>query len=660
MSNKGNEKEETKVENKNTESGVKKEKKAKQPGKKKPVKLFVILGILLLIVIWIASCVIKAKDALAGLSDMGTKETVEVRDLKNTVSATGKVVSVESRTYTSSVVNVDVAQLNVKVGDYVNAGDVIAVLDSTNLQASLDDANISRNASAGISSVNVNAANRNLANSREVQNVDQARADKKISDAIDDLNEANAELADAKKELDDANNAFSYAKGNLENARAALEIANANYGKALEDSKVVGNKAEMDAAMKEFNDEKARLVNDLSGIAEPEKAYLSTSVVDGLAIDNMSSLTTTLIYSGSDSMVRNMIDGHVAKLQTSAVRYEQAKYESSTNEELEAAKQAVLAAQSNLEVAENSYNLATTRKETATTKYKTLNKTADSAYDMVTSARQNKEDVTRNDNMSVASSADSVRTSNLNASTATLSADSEIRRIEEQIDNCDIIASISGVVTAVGVKEGDNYAGGTIATVEDVSSYKIETQIDEYEICKVKEGQKVAIKATGTGTEELEGIVSSVAPRATTSDKSTVSTAVTYKVVIDVLTANDNLRMDMTAKLNIITDEVQNAMSISYDAIQTDEEGNTYVEVLDGEYITLEEATGDEELAKKRLNQKEPETHKVYVNKGMESDFYVQVISDELSEGDVLFIKGSGDFSDLEKYLQETGAAGGM
>lgn len=644
---------------KNKENANNKQPKVKKEGKKH-IKLFIILGILAVVVIYVVSCSVKAKQMVDLMMDSGTKETVEVRNLMNKVSATGKVVSVENRTYTSSVINVDVAKLNVAVGDYVNAGDVIAVLDSANLQASLDDANTSRNASVGISSVNVNAANRNLNNSKEVQQLDKDRADQKVNSAIDNLNAANSELADAKKELDAANSAFSYSKNDLENSRAALQIANANYAKALEESKVTGNQKKMDDAMIKFTAAKDTLVGYLSSMPDAEKAYLSTSVVDGLAIDNMSSLTTTLIYSGSDSAVRSMIDGCVANLQAAAVEYEQAKYDNSSNAELVSAEQALSTAQANLAAAEANYNSSTARKQTAEAAYKTLDKSANSAYEMVTSARQNKEDVIRNDNMSVASNADNVRTSNLNASTATLTVDSEIRRIEEQIDDCNIVAGISGVVTAVNVKEGDTYAGGAIATIEDVSAYKIETQIDEYEISKIKLGQRVVIKATGTGTDELEGVVSSIAPRATLSDKNIQSTSVTYKVLVDVLTSNENLRMDMTAKLNIITDEVDDVMSISHEAIMTDEEGNSYVEVLDGEYITAEEAGTDSKLIEKRSKQGEPQTHRVYVNTGMESDYFVQITSDELKEGDVIFIKGDGGFADLELYLQSTGAAGGM
>lgn len=634
----------------------------KGEGKKKPVKLIIILVILAVIVGYIASCTIKARNAIMSFVDSGSKETVETRDLKNTVSATGKVVSMESRTYSSSVVNVDVTQLNVKIGDYVQAGDVIAVLDNSNLQASLNDANTSRNASSGISSINVGAANRNLANSKEVQNVNQARANQRIDDAISDLNEANGELADAKKELDDANAAWSNAKSVLENSRAALEIANAQYAQALSESGINTNQEAMTNALNEFNAEKAALVADISAIAEMEKAYLSTSVIDGLAIDNMSSLTTTLVYSGSDAGVRSIIDGHIARLQAAAVKYEQAKYSNDNNEKLVAAQQNLSAAQAALATAETNYSSASTRKQTAESAYKATNKAADSAYDMVTTARQNKEDITRSDNMSVASNADSVKSAGLNASTATLSVDSEIRRIEEQIDDCNIVSSVSGVVTAIGVKEGDKYTGGAIAVIEDVASYRIETQVDEYDISKIQVGQKVTIKATGSGAEILDGVVSEVAPRSTVSESKvgTANAAVTYRVLIDVLTKNDNLRLDMTAKLNIITDEVQGVLSLSHDAIQTDDEGNTYVDVLDGEYITLQESMEDPELAQKRAKQQDPETHKVYVNKGMESDFYVEVISEELKEGDIIFIKGSGDYSDLEAYLQETGSAGGM
>ena len=66
--------------------------------------------------------------------------TVEKRTLMESVSATGTFVAADEEKITSDTTGVEVLAVNVEVGDRVSAGDVIAVLDSADLQDNLADA----------------------------------------------------------------------------------------------------------------------------------------------------------------------------------------------------------------------------------------------------------------------------------------------------------------------------------------------------------------------------------------------------------------------------------------------------------------------------------------------------------------------------------------
>jgi hypothetical protein len=139
---------------------------------------------------------------------------------------------------------------------------------------------------------------------------------------------------------------------------------------------------------------------------------------------------------------------------------------------------------------------------------------------------------------------------------------------------------------------------------------------------------------------ELEGKVVSIAPHATTLPASMGAAAssanVTYNILIDILTPNNDLKMDMTAKIVIITDSKEKCKCIPIDAFQEEEEsGRFYVEIYDPTDPTKMTVTEDGKI----------EYEKLYVEKGMESDYYAEVISNDLTEGTQVVIPSEYDNS---------------
>ena len=58
----------------------------------------------------------------------------------DSISVTGTIASADSRDVSAIASNVEVQTVNYKVGDYVNAGDTVVVLDSTDLKLKLTEA----------------------------------------------------------------------------------------------------------------------------------------------------------------------------------------------------------------------------------------------------------------------------------------------------------------------------------------------------------------------------------------------------------------------------------------------------------------------------------------------------------------------------------------
>ena len=84
-----------------------------------------------------------------------------------------------------------------------------------------------------------------------------------------------------------------------------------------------------------------------------------------------------------------------------------------------------------------------------------------------------------------------------------------------------------------------------------------------------------------------------------------------YEVRIKLLSTNVKLRIGMTAKCSIILEEASDVYAVPYDAIHTNTNGDSVLYVKDSSGTRSE----------------------VTVTKGMESDYYVEVSGEGLSEG---------------------------
>ncbi len=166
------------------------------------------------------------------------------------------------------------------------------------------------------------------------------------------------------------------------------------------------------------------------------------------------------------------------------------------------------------------------------------------------------------------------------------------RQLEEQQDKLDdyvITAPISGTVTKVNVEENNSFAGGDLITIQDCSTLYVSTEIDEYDIPSIQIGQKVMLKTDATREDELEGVIDEIAPTATTAATGTANAQsassgnATYAVKVKILTQDDRLKLGMTAKLSIITNEVQDVLTVPYDAVVDLGDGQFAVYTLDEE-----------------------------------------------------------------------------
>ena len=214
--------------------------KIKLPGRKKK-KWILAGGVLVLIVGGLGiHSYSKAKAAKEKMAAMSQVETTQVtrQDLVDSISVTGTIASADSRDVSAIASNVEVQTVNYKVGDYVNAGDTVVVLDSTDLELKLTEAQNNQ----ALSTYNENKSIETASESYE-----QA-----VEDGTDDYSKAVKNEAQAKEDLQDAEGDLSSAAEALKRQEERVSELQASYDAQIDVAKKAELETELSAAKAEY------------------------------------------------------------------------------------------------------------------------------------------------------------------------------------------------------------------------------------------------------------------------------------------------------------------------------------------------------------------------------------------------------------------------
>lgn len=433
---------------------------------------------------------------------MNTVETTQVtkQNLIESISVTGTIASADAWDVSASAKNVEVLQVNYEVGDYVNEGDVIVVLDTADLELSLNQAQNS-------------------------QALSEYKENKSIETASTNYTEA----------VEDGTEEYQKALENVEEASEALQEAG----------------EDVDDAVDALKRQEARVTAASEALA-------------AVSPDNYED--------GADS----------------------ADYKNA----LAAAEQALSAAQTEYTSRHQAYNAAAEAEEKA-----------QDAYD---AAVENLEEAEKQNNRNITSAADTLEQAQMEHTYSNDSSQQTIENYQEQIDSCTVTSPISGVITAMNVSVGDTYQGegSALFSVADNERFVVSASVDEYDISSISKDMTAAVIVEAVSEEELPATVSFVSPTVTNSSMGSSS----YAIEIALDDANTDLRIGMTAKASIVLEAAYDVLTVPYDCIETDEDGNSVI------YI-------DREGAKTAVS----------VTVGMEGDYYVEVSGDGLDENTMVY-----------------------
>lgn len=570
----------------------------------------------------IGAAVAALSSSASSVSYAETSE-IQLKTLENTISVGGTVQSAESRKVYSKLIY-PVETVSVSVGDSVKKGDVLCTINTDDLQQQI----LQQQASVESSGIN---SDYNL-----------SEAEERYTEALEKYqNGENSVIVSAQKGIDQAEKALEDAKRqeklgvnsslpvNIQSAEANVESAKTNY----------------DNAVKAYN----KAVSEL----EPEN-YPANVRTTAESIDEYKEYLSIV----ENKMYNRELEAAYAKYNAAKGDYTTAKEEVSNGTatgNLEELQEAYAAAKQEYETIKNKYDEENLKKqiETAENQLESLiegleaardsaeisMKNAKMAYDKAVTDLENIKNQSSNTEESygiaVKNAEDALETAKKDYENAVKQVESELSSLKKQaeqqrtisglndpqviilqnlkdkLEYAVITAPCDGIITSVRAEEG-LIAEGPLFVIEDLNDLRISSYVGEYDITYVNEGMNATIRCDALDGTEYGGKVITVAP---TSDASASNTGVNYKIETEVDGEDGKLRVGMSAKVDIVSERKENVLTVTYDSLTTDEDGN------DAVYIAEKSEDG---IWRARL---------IPVQIGLETDYEIEVISSELKAG---------------------------
>ena len=577
-----------------------------QPQNKKRIKRlrkWIILGAAVLVIAGIiANCSLQTKK-LASMVAFSETAILKKTDLISSIGGTGTVESNRSLMVYSTQAY-PVKAVHVKVGDYVEAGELLCELDASALINQIETQELTTGVSAKAALAQVKSASDNYILAKELldeglntavlaaeNNVRATydawqKAQRMYSTALNSSDNPNLAAADAA--YTSALSAFEAAQTNLNNAEQTYSLAEANFKVMPPPANNSANILLAEGALVAAQAALQEALNETT--MDPNKVLQARSVLEAaehnLLIEKQKALGP---------------DEYQAAL---------AAYNASSS-----AKNAAQAALAN---AQSALNSAKAQREAAylnsDSQLKEYAYAKDSAYSNYRAALVSLESAEKSAKAQLKSSKNALNSARANANTD--AALLRLAQLQEDLENTRIKAEEGGTVTAVYAKVGASGAG-LLFVIEDVSDLRVESAVSGYDIGALKPGMAVTIKSDATGDALIKGSLSRIAP---TSQKNALGQSnptgdVLFSTEVKVADANSGLLIGMNARLKYIIEERKDVLAVPFDALFEKENGENYILVL-----------SEQKNGKYKIDE-------LLVNTGLESDLMVEVYGEGVREG---------------------------
>ncbi len=166
---------------------------------------------------------------------------------------------------------------------------------------------------------------------------------------------------------------------------------------------------------------------------------------------------------------------------------------------------------------------------------------------------------------------DLTKHSKVSATANLLQADSRLKSQMDRYKWTTVKAPMSGTITRVSVEEGEIITSGrsafsrgeAIMRIADLTQMIVRTQINQVEIGKIKEGQRVEIRVDSFRQKVFNGRVSEISPSSTPRGQGG-SSVITFEVEIEVEIPDEEIKLSpgMSADIDIIVFEKPDILQI--------------------------------------------------------------------------------------------------
>ncbi|MCL2415605.1 MAG: efflux RND transporter periplasmic adaptor subunit [Defluviitaleaceae bacterium] len=503
-------------------------------------------------------------------------------DLIESINIRGAVESV-SRRNVHSTLNFVVDRIYVEVGDTVQEGQILAILDTGDLELNIlqQRAELSATEQNSLNALQNNQrilreaqTNLNQGNNSQVLNAETSLrtaqtnleiAQRNFEDALDDFNNPNnSQLVSARSNLAQAESAITQAESNINQVIIEIELAQIDIDQAL---------IELEARQRTL---------------ENNRILLNAGAVSRNAFE-----TSETDFNNAQSRLNNA----------------QNRFNNTQNR--------LADAQNRLADAQNQYDDAWIALENSEVN---VRRSLEAAENNLASAQLSRNNAAVSLEAAENSAGQELqRLSNqVDASRIATNNDARIisiERLERQLEDSVIRAPMSGTVTVVLAREGA-MGNGLLFVIEDTENLMITTKIREFDASTVQVGMPVEIRTDSTGSSVFRGQVRHIDPTAVRNAQGDIAstTDVEFGAEIAVTSTDTPLRIGMNARLNVILDQRRDIFFVPFDSIGFDNANQTVIFVIheeEGRYFA----------------------QALPVVTGLETDFFVEIESAELREG---------------------------
>ena len=555
-----------------------KPKKPRKPWTVKRILVWVAVGVVGIFIAY--SCVaapILAANALKGQvsASLGVT-TLQEKDIQNTIGGTGTVESGQKHYVYPTTSGYSVMEIPVEVGDTVQAGDVLCILDDSALASQRESSELSLDQ-------NVRAADQQVKTVRDSYEAAVAAVkDGTNSTLISAQSQVTNAYYSYLSAVDQYNqyHSLNRASAALSTAKQSLEAANEKVTaiqQAIQEKEQAAAGTDTTVPGTDVTTPGGDVTTPGGDVTTPGGNTSTTPGTDTSGASGADTSTTP----GADTSAASGAEAQSTQAAMASGSAPAASAQSNSggdrDKTLEELQAALPAAQAEQAAAQTAVNEAQAAYNSASGQGYSLSLAVDSAYNGYVTALKSLDAAIASVETQLQSSENQLDSAKLSAQSARETRELTLEQMDESMEDLVITAPAAGTVTAVYATVGGP-STGLLFVIEDVEDLVVKTTIRSYDVGQVQEGMDVTIKSDATGDASFAGTVSFIAPASQKTATGETNTAnEVFDAEVKVLSQDTGLRIGMSVRLNYVLEAETGVLAVPYDAVYTNASGQSCV-----------------------------------------------------------------------------------